>query len=53
MPEGDCYALQIKLKEYKNKSYFGIDDFHIIKIIITDTTPYINDKKVVNLTWKF
>ena len=32
---------------------FGIDDFHIIKIIITDTTPYINDKKVVNLTWKF
>ena len=62
MPEEVCNALQINEKNTKIKvNYllkekmiiFGIEDFHMIKIIVTDTTPYINDKKVVNLTWKF
>ena len=32
---------------------FGIEDYLMIKIIITDTTPYINNEKIINLTWNF
>ena len=62
MPEAVYTALKINEKNTKIKVkyllkekmiIFGIEDFHMIKIIIIDTAPYINNKKVVNLTWEF
>ena len=62
MPEAVYTALKINEKNTKIKVkyllkekmiIFGIEDFHMIKIIILDTSPYINNKKVVNLTWEF
>ena len=32
---------------------FGIEDYLMMKIIITDISPYINNEKIVNLSWNF
>jgi hypothetical protein len=62
IPEDLYKAMKINEKNYKIKLkyifkkrmiIFAIEDLSTMKIIITDTTPYFTNEKVVNLTWKF
>ena len=45
--------IQIKYIFKKRMVIFAIEEMSTIKIIIADTTPYFNNAKVVNLTYKF
>ena len=47
------FKIQIKYIFKKRMVIFAIEELSTIKIIIADTTPYFNNAKVVNLTYKF
>ena len=62
MPYDVCMALNIHEKTSKiNMKYvlkkemviFAIEEYKTIKIIIPDISTYINNKNVINLSWKF